>query len=103
MKGSMAPVMLKRLGEREMDGYEIVQVGHQRTAGRFQWKEGSLYPCLHKLESDGLLKSAWREGPTGKKRKYYRVTRKGRAELARRVEEWTGFAQTVNALLLGPA
>jgi PadR family transcriptional regulator len=102
-KGSMAPVMLKILGEQERYGYEIVQIVHQRTNGRFQWKEGSLYPCLHKLEGDGLLKSLWRDGPTGKKRKYYRITRKGRTELARRVEEWSEFSQTVNGLLIGMA
>ena len=100
-KGSMAPLALKILSEREMYGYEIVRVVHQRTAGKFQWKEGSLYPCLHKLEGDGLLKSAWREGPNGKRRKYYRITRRGRGVLARRTAEWSDFATTVNALLLG--
>ena len=100
-KGSMAPIMLKILSEREMYGYEIVQVVHRRTGGKFQWKEGSLYPCLHRLEGDRLLKAAWREGPNGKKRRYYRLTRRGRAQLARRTEEWSDFAGTVNALLMG--
>lgn len=101
VKGTLAPIMLKILSEREMYGYEIVQVVHKRTDGKFQWKEGSLYPCLHKLEADRLLKSVWREGPNGKQRKYYRLTRRGCAQLAKRTEEWADFAQTVNALLMG--
>ena len=100
VKGSMTPIMLKILSQREMYGYEIVKVVHDRTGGRFEWKEGSLYPCLHRLEAGDLLKSVWRDAPNGKARKYYRITRRGRAELAKRTEEWTEFAQGVNAVLL---
>lgn len=99
VKGSMTPIMLKILSRREMYGYEIVKVVHDRTGGRFEWKEGSLYPCLHRLEAGGLLKSVWRDAPNGKARKYYRITRRGRAELARRTAEWTRFSHAVNVLL----
>lgn len=99
-KGSTAPVVLRLLNEREMYGYEIVKVVNERTGGRFQWKEGTLYPCLHRLEAGRMLRSVWREAPSGKRRKYYRITRKGRTELARRTTEWTEFAKTVNAVLL---
>jgi len=99
MKGSMAPVALKIISEREMYGYEIMQLVHERTAGKFQWKEGSLYPCLHKLEGNGWLKSVWREGPNGRKRKYYSITRKGRNQLKRDINEWSNFTETVNILL----
>ena len=99
VKGSVAPIVLKLLAERERYGYEIVKVVNERTQGAFQWKEGTLYPCLHQLESDGLLSSAWREAESGKQRKYYRITRKGRAELAARTEEWAAFSKTVTAML----
>ena len=56
MKGSTAPIVLKLLSERQMYGYEIVKVVNERTGGRFQWKEGTLYPCLHRLEAMGMLK-----------------------------------------------
>ena len=100
MKGSMAPIMLKILSGREMYGYEIIKLVHESTGGRFQWKEGSLYPCLHRLEAAGFLKSRWCEAPNGKARKYYRVTRRGRAELAKRSVEWGEFVDAVNSVLL---
>lgn len=99
MKGSMAPIMLGIISEREMYGYEIVKLVHKRTGGRFEWKEGSLYPCLHRLEAAGFLKAVWREAPNGKARKYYRITRSGRMEYARRKEEWGEFADAVNSVL----
>ena len=103
VKGTTVPIVLELIGEREMYGYEIVKVVNERTGGRFEWKEGTLYPCLHRLEADGLLRSRWREAPSGKGRKYYRVTRRGLAELERRKEQWTEFAHGVNVLLLGEA
>jgi len=103
VKGSMAPLMLRVLSEGERYGYQIVKIVHERTGGRFQWKEGSLYPCLHRLESGGLLRSVWRRATNGKLRKYYRITRRGRAELARRAQEWAEFAGAVNAVLFSTA
>lgn len=100
MKGTTAPIVLGLVAEREMYGYEIVKVVNERTGGRFRWKEGSLYPCLHRLEADGLLRSAWRRASNGRLRKYYRITRRGRTQLARSTEEWTEFATAVNAVLM---
>lgn len=101
LKGSTGPIVLRLLGEREMYGYEIVKVVNERTRGALQYKEGTLYPCLHQLESDGLVSSVWRDSPAGKQRKYYRITRKGRAELAARTQEWGQFSAVVNDLLMG--
>jgi DNA-binding PadR family transcriptional regulator len=103
MKGTTAPIVLRLLSEREMYGYEIVKVVDERTGGRFHWKEGSLYPCLHRLEAEALVRSYWQVAANGKSRKYYRITRRGRAELARRAEEWREFATAVNAVLMVPA
>jgi DNA-binding PadR family transcriptional regulator len=100
LKGSTVPIVLRLLAEREMYGYEIVKVVKDRTGGRFEWKEGTLYPCLHRLDADGLVRSRWHEAPSGKMRKYYRITRKGLAELAQRREEWAEFAKAVNVLLM---
>jgi DNA-binding PadR family transcriptional regulator len=101
VKGTTVPIVLRLLAEREMYGYEIVKVVNDRTDGLFEWKEGTLYPCLHRLESDGLLTGQWREAPNGRKRKYYRTTAKGRAELREKREEWRQFAHGVNLLLAG--
>lgn len=103
VKGSTMPVVLRLLQEREMYGYEMVKLVAERTKGRLGWKEGTLYPCLHRLEAAGLVRSRWSDAPSGKKRKYYRITRKGLAELKRRASEWKEFAGAVNTLLLGEA
>ncbi len=101
VKGSTVPIVLGLLSEREMYGYEIVKVVNERTGGLFEWKEGTLYPCLHRMEADGLLAARWREASSGKKRKYYRITAKGRAALSEKQEQWRQFARGVNLLLLG--
>ena len=103
VKGSIVPIVLELLSERDTYGYEIVKVVSARTQGRFEWKEGTLYPCLHRLEADGLIKSKWRESSSNKMRKYYHLTRKGLAQLLKRKAEWAEFATAVNMLLMGAA
>jgi len=100
VKGSTVPIVLSLLKEREMYGYGIVKEVNERTGGRFEWKEGTLYPCLHRMEADRLVRSRWHDAPSGKKRKHYRITRRGLAELESRRHEWVEFATQVNALLL---
>ena len=100
-RSTVEPIVLKLVSGRPMYGYEIIKVVNERTDGAFEWKEGTLYPCLHRLEAGRLVRSVWREADSGKKRKYYRITRKGLAELARRREEWMQFAGAVNVLLMG--
>ncbi len=101
VKGSVVPIVLRLLDAREMYGYEMVKVVNEQTGGLLEWKEGTLYPCLHRLEAGRLVSSRWREAPSGKKRKYYHITRKGLAELRTRTAEWAEFAKAVNVLLLG--
>ena len=107
VRGSIVPIVLALLKDRPMYGYEIVKVVNARTGGRLEWKEGTLYPTLHRLQADGLVHARWADAPEdeapGRKRKYYSITNKGRAELARRSDEWRQFSFSVNALLLGRA
>ena len=95
------------LQERAMYGYEIVKVVNARTGGRLEWKEGTLYPTLHRLQAGRLVSAKWSDAPAdeapGRKRKYYAITGKGRRELSRRKEEWHQFSTAVNAVLLGGA
>lgn len=79
-------------------GYEIGQTVSERSGGYFELKEGSLYPALHRLERQGLLRSSWREAE-GRRRKYYELTDAGRAELAARKRSWLGFAAGVDGVL----
>ena len=107
VRGSVVPIVLSLLRERAMYGYELVKLVNARTNGRLEWKEGTLYPTLHQLEARGFVRGQWANAPAskapGRKRKYYSVTPKGRAELARRSEEWQAFTQAVNACLFGEA
>ncbi|HZZ42381.1 MAG TPA: PadR family transcriptional regulator [Tepidisphaeraceae bacterium] len=102
VKGSVVPVVLALLRERRMYGYEMVKQVNARTGGKLEWKEGTLYPTLHRLEGDGLIKAEWEE-EAGRMRKYYGITGKGRRELERRAEEWKAFSSAVNVLLEGGA
>ncbi|KPK85002.1 MAG: hypothetical protein AMJ81_04380 [Phycisphaerae bacterium SM23_33] len=105
IRGSVVPIVLALLRNRPMYGYEMVKLVNARTKGRLEWKEGTLYPTLHRLQSLGLVSARWADAPAdeapGRKRKYYSITRKGRTELARRTQEWSQFSLSVNALLLG--
>jgi len=96
-------LVLKLLSERQMYGYEIIQVVNDRTDGEFNWKEGTLYPVLHRLEGGGYLATEWQTGDTGKKRKYYRLTAKGTRRAESKAAEWSKFAGSVNAVLFQPA
>jgi len=103
VKGSIVPIILALLKDRPRYGYEIVKVVNARTNGLLEWKEGTLYPTLHRLEAAGLVRASWQEVGAGapRKRKYYAATRKGLAELARRTSEWQAFSMAVNAIVFG--
>ena len=98
MRGVAEPVVLKLLAERTMYGYEIIKHVNERTNGAFAWKEGTLYPCLHRLEEQGLIESSWQLAGS-KPRKYYAITRKGEAAMAEKVKEAKEFSRALNLLL----
>ena len=72
---------------------------NERTDGAFEWKEGTLYPCLHRLEDSGLIDSSWQTSESGRKRKYYEISRKGKGLLDKKVAEWDSFSAAVNTIL----
>jgi len=86
LKGTLSLLILSLLSRKAMYGYEIATTVHHDTDGAFQWREGSLYPNLHKLEADGLIAGEWEEKETGRKRRYYHITKKGRATLQEKVQ-----------------
>ena len=98
LRGISETVILKLLSERSMYGYEIIKLVNERTDGAFQWKEGTLYPCLHRLEEAGLISSSW-ELVTNKPRKYYSLTKKGLNAVPERVQASRRFCATLESLL----
>ena len=101
MAGSGAMLVLKLLESGDMYGYQMIEELSRRSNQVFQMQEGTLYPILHTLEKDGAVKSYEKEAPTGRMRKYYRITRKGLRLLDEKKEEWVEFTHTVNAILAG--
>jgi DNA-binding PadR family transcriptional regulator len=91
-------LILEVVGQGPTYGYEITQTVAERSMGYFELKEGSLYPALHRLERQKLLRAFWREAD-GRRRKYYELTDSGRAELAARRRSWLSFAAGVNGVL----
>ena len=80
-------MILEVIAQGPSYGYEITQTVAERSNGYFELKEGSLYPALHRLERQKLLRAFWREAD-GRRRKYYELTDAGRAELAARKRSW---------------
>jgi len=99
LKGTLSLLILSLLSRKAMYGYEIAATVHRDTDGTFTWREGSLYPSLHKLEQGGLIVGKWEEKETGRKRRYYHITKKGRDELRGKLDSWTELCDAVNRIL----
>lgn len=99
LKGSITLLILRLLSRRDMYGYEIIQEAGRRSDNAFQFKEGTLYPALHQLSRRGYMKSEWRTGDNGRRRKYYSLTAKGRKLAEQSQQNWESFTSAVNAVL----
>jgi len=99
LKGTLSLLILSLLSRKEMYGYEIAATVHRDTDGTFTWREGSLYPSLHKMEADGWIVGKWEEKDTGRKRRFYHITKKGRAALEEKQKSWTELHHAVNRIL----
>lgn len=85
---STTPLVLAILAEGDSYGYAIIKRVAELSGGHLQWTDGMLYPVLHRLERQGLITAKWGESECGRKRKYYRITKQGRAQLAAQKEQW---------------
>jgi transcriptional regulator len=99
LKGTLSLLILSLLSRKEMYGYEIATTVHRDTDGAFTWREGSLYPSLHKLEQAGFIVGEWEEKETGRKRRYYHITRQGREALQEKTQSWSELCTAVNRIL----
>jgi transcriptional regulator len=94
---SATPLVLAILAESESYGYAIIKRVAELSGGHLQWTDGMLYPVLHRLERQGWVAAKWSASETGRRRKYYRLTREGRAQLAAQRKQW----QVVDEILRG--
>ena len=103
LKGSTTTLVLSLLNNRPMYGYEIIKVMELKSSGIFTFKEGTLYPILHSLEGDSMIESYWEEGEVGRKRKYYKLTQKGKLHMEEKKDEWLIFRQAIEKILWAEA
>ena len=97
MAASSTPIVLAILAEEDSYGYAILQRVRELSGGRIEWTDGMLYPVLHRLERLGHVKARWEVAESGRRRKYYRITSGGEAQLAEERRQW----QAVDATLRG--
>lgn len=85
---SCRPILLSILARGETYGYELLQRMRDLSGGDFDWKDGTLYPVLHRMESEGIIHSQWRVAENGRRRKYYQITPQGVKALETEKRQW---------------
>jgi DNA-binding PadR family transcriptional regulator len=98
LRGHLDVLVLAALRNEPAHGYAVIEALRRRSGGAFELAEGTVYPVLHRLEAEGLLTSAWSQAG-GRRRRVYRLTRRGSSALAARETEWRRFASAVEAVL----
>jgi len=101
LDGNVETLLLAILAEAPSYGYQTVQDLNERAAGLLAMGEGTVYPVLHRLEERGSIEATWRDGETGRRRKYYRLTVQGRRCLKANREQWSSLVRVMN-IVLGP-
>jgi len=95
---SLAPLVLMILSESENYGYELIQQLKSRSKEQLNIAEGTLYPVLKKMEEKKWVVSKWKMGESGKQRKYYAITKKGKDQLSEQVNQWNFFNNLIQQL-----
>ena len=103
LKGSTDSLLLCLINSQPMYGYQIIKELERKSNGYFQFKEGTLYPALHRMEKTGLVKGKWQKLPSGQERRYYHITEKGQRALNERMAVWQGFSEAINLIMLPSA
>ena len=98
LKGHLDGLILAVVAADPAHGYAIIEELKRRSRGAFALPEGTVYPALHRLERAGLLESGW-SNRSGRKRRVYKLTRRGRGQLEARKSEWRDFARAIDAVL----
>ncbi len=94
-KSYLSLVLLSLLEDGEMYGYRLSQAIKERSNGRLGTKDATLYPILRELEENDIVTGEWRSSPDGPRRKYFRLTAKGRKYLTKEREAFREFADLI--------
>ena len=99
LAGSASLLVLSLLASGDKYGYEMIAALEEKSDHTFTLKEGTLYPVLHSLEKAGAVTVYEQAAPPGRRRKYYRITPRGRRLLEEKREQWHSFSALVNAVV----
>jgi DNA-binding PadR family transcriptional regulator len=106
LRGHLETMVLAVLDRDEAHGLEILRRLDEAGCGLLRLKEGSLYPALYRLEEAGHVEGKWEQsarGRRGARRRIYRLTSKGKRELAKGREAWASFVRVMGAIMGAPA
>jgi PadR family transcriptional regulator PadR len=95
---SATPLVLGILADGESYGYAILKQVNELSGGQLEWTDGLLYPLLHRLERLGHVEADWQVPEGGRRRKYYRITAQGRAELAEQRRQWAAVVDALHGV-----
>ncbi len=99
MKGSTDSLLLYLISQQPMYGYQIIKELERKSQGYFKFKDGTLYPALHRLERAGLILGKWQVLPGSRQRRYYHITDKGRLTLLEKRNQWQEFLAAMDLVL----
>ena len=97
--GSTVLMLLSLISRKDKYGYEIIKELKEKSDNTFNFKEGTLYPVLHRMENNGLIKSYRKEAENGKERKYYSITNLGKERLEEEKLQWEKFTVSVGKVI----
>ena len=99
VQGTLDLLILKTLVLEPKHGWAIAKRIQQISSEVLQVQQGSLYPALHRLEHRGWIKARWAETETGRKAKFYSITKAGSDQLAEQVEQWKRLSEAINVVI----
>ena len=99
IQGTLDLLILKALATEPRHGWAIAKRIESASGDVLQIKQGSLYPALHRLEAQGLVRSEWRENETGRDAKFYSLTKAGRAQLDAELSQWERLSAAIRLTL----
>ena len=99
LRGTLDLMILRTLVPGPSHGHAIAKHIQRTTEDLLQVETGSLYPALYRLEASGWVASSWEHSDKGKRARYYRITTKGRKQLASEQSKWDSFVRAMGFLL----
>ena len=99
VQGTLDVLIMKSIAQQPLHGWAIAQRIHLLSNEVLQVQQGSLYPALHRLEEQGLIRSEWGESDNNRRAKYYSLTKTGRKRLKKELDNWDRLSSAITLVL----